>query len=135
MMAIYYFSSQPGEWVVRTFDFTADHDWGHLVAYFALGAAVCWGLRRYGMPYPWIAAFCFTWLYGLTDELHQLAVPGRDFELSDLLANGFGALAGVLFVKRLGCWSTPKEKIAATPKVRIADRPPRAKTDRKRRQG
>ena len=121
MLTIYYFSSQPGEWVVRTFDFTADHDWGHLVAYFTLGAAVCWGLRQHGIPYPWIAAFYFTWFYGLTDELHQLAVPGRDFELTDLLANGIGALAGVLFVKGLGCRLTPKEKIAA-----------QARADRKR---
>ena len=31
--------------------------------------------------------------YGLTDELHQLFVPGRFFDLHDLLADGLGASA------------------------------------------
>ncbi len=38
-------------------------------------------------------------LYGLSDEIHQLYVPGRLFDVLDILADSFGAL---LFV--LGHW-------------------------------
>lgn len=116
MIGIYYLSSQPGEWIVKTISFTAKHDWGHLVAYFALGAAICWGLLQWGIPAPWKTAFYFTWLYGLTDELHQLRIPGRDFEFTDLLADGIGALVGVLFVKSLSHRLKAKEKSAAQTK-------------------
>jgi VanZ family protein len=33
-------------------------------------------------------------LYGLTDEFHQLFVPGRSAELYDALADGIGGLLG-----------------------------------------
>lgn len=35
-------------------------------------------------------------LYALTDELHQLFVDGRAFEVSDLLLDGIGSMAGIL---------------------------------------
>ncbi len=38
-------------------------------------------------------------LYGLSDEIHQLYVPGRMFDILDILADSFGAL---LFI--LGYW-------------------------------
>ncbi len=33
-------------------------------------------------------------LYGLSDEIHQIFVPGRYFDLADLLADGFGVFLG-----------------------------------------
>jgi VanZ family protein len=39
-----------------------------------------------------LAAFCFTVLYGVTDEIHQLWVPGRSSDLLDALADATGAL-------------------------------------------
>jgi VanZ family protein len=44
-------------------------------------------------------AVCF--LYGAFDEIHQMWVPGRYSELLDWLADGIGALAGVLFINFL----------------------------------
>lgn len=35
-------------------------------------------------------------LYGFSDELHQFFVPGRSSEVSDLLADAFGVLLGIL---------------------------------------
>ena len=40
-------------------------------------------------------------LYGVTDELHQLFVPGRVADFSDLIADAVGA-TGAVFV--LWCW-------------------------------
>lgn len=73
----------------------------HLLEYAGLGFL---GLRylaaRRGaaamMPaLPWVVAGAA--LYGLSDELHQLLVPGREFSGMDLLADGAGAYAGARF--------------------------------------
>jgi VanZ family protein len=39
--------------------------------------------------------------YGLTDEVHQLFVPGRMFELADLGADATGALLGAAWMARV----------------------------------
>ena len=33
--------------------------------------------------------------YGFSDEIHQLFVPGRAFEISDLAMDGLGSLIGI----------------------------------------
>lgn len=43
-------------------------------------------------------AFVFCVLYALSDEIHQIYVPGRAFQVGDLLMDGVGALIGVLLV-------------------------------------
>lgn len=40
-------------------------------------------------------AFILTVLYAFTDEIHQIFVPGRAFQVSDLLVDSTGALIGV----------------------------------------
>jgi VanZ family protein len=40
-------------------------------------------------------AFSFCLLYALSDEVHQIFVEGRAFELSDLGVDALGALAGI----------------------------------------
>lgn len=42
-----------------------------------------------------IIAFLGTVLYAITDEIHQLFVPGRAFQFSDILVDSAGALIGV----------------------------------------
>lgn len=49
-----------------------------------------------------IAAWLVATLYGVTDEWHQVYVPGRTSELRDLVNDGIGALAAVGVV---GAWS------------------------------
>jgi len=41
-------------------------------------------------------AFILTCIYALSDEFHQLFVPGRAFELLDLALDNLGGLAGAL---------------------------------------
>ncbi|MBI5327813.1 MAG: VanZ family protein [Deltaproteobacteria bacterium] len=43
-----------------------------------------------------IAAFLITFVYGISDEIHQFFVPGRFFDPFDIAADGLGALAGIL---------------------------------------
>lgn len=67
----------------------------HAVLYAVLGAIVSVGMRRSGKPIsPWAQCFVpvlFAAMYGITDEIHQLYVPNRTFDVGDLLANFAGA--------------------------------------------
>lgn len=59
-----------------------------------------------------VIAFAGTVLYAITDEIHQIFVPGRAFQISDILVDSTGALLGViasfiilkiiLFIKKRG---------------------------------
>lgn len=59
-----------------------------------------------------VIAFTGTVFYAITDEVHQLFVPGRAFQLIDILVDSTGALIGViasfvilkiiLFIKKRG---------------------------------
>lgn len=42
-----------------------------------------------------LLAFTGTVLYAITDEIHQIFVPGRAFQISDILVDSTGALIGV----------------------------------------
>jgi VanZ family protein len=54
------------------------------------------GARWLGVtPRSAAAAVAGAVLYGLTDEIHQLFVPGRSFQATDLLADLVGAALGV----------------------------------------
>lgn len=80
----------------------SDKHW-HALAYF--GLAVLWAraLAR-DRPSSLTARLCLSAaagasVYGISDELHQAFVPGRDASVWDLLADVVGALtaAGVLY--------------------------------------
>jgi VanZ family protein len=80
----------------------------HGLAYALLGAALARGWRWQRPGWPGAATWCAAWLaalaYGLSDELHQLLVPGRMFDLADLLADGVGAALGAAAYLRLWLW-------------------------------
>lgn len=61
--------------------------------------AWCLGMRMKGTVLL-VAAFAIAAGYGVLDELHQLAVPGRYASLADTLLNTLGAAAGVLWYRR-----------------------------------
>ncbi len=42
-----------------------------------------------------LIAFAGTVFYAITDEIHQIFVPGRAFQISDILVDSTGALIGV----------------------------------------
>ena len=50
------------------------------------------GTRRRRMCYAWLAAAC----YAATDEFHQLFVPGRSGQFTDVCIDSGGAAVGIL---------------------------------------
>jgi VanZ family protein len=69
----------------------------HAVVYAVLGGLFFAAIRRSSSLTRGrvvAVAAVFAVVYGLTDELHQLFVPGRNAELNDALADGIGGLFG-----------------------------------------
>ena len=80
----------------------------HLFSYFVLGILLVNAFRMSGMvagKYYYLSlAICV--IYGMTDELHQLLVPGRSGQVRDVLIDSVGALIGIfsykIFLKLVG---------------------------------
>lgn len=74
----------------------------HFLAYAALGAALIRALaggRTAGMTVRRIGlATLLGTLYGASDEVHQMFVPGRTPDVMDLVADAWGAAAGAVLV-------------------------------------
>ncbi|HIV53473.1 MAG TPA: VanZ family protein [Candidatus Mediterraneibacter norwichensis] len=64
-----------------------------------------WRKFRKEMFLPWLIAA----LYAASDEIHQLFVPGRSGQLSDVILDSAGALAGVAAFTVL-CWLINRRK-------------------------
>jgi VanZ family protein len=85
----------------------------HGVAYSGLSAVIVWALvdgdlRRVRVRTV-IQATLLSAAYGLSDEVHQLFVPRRSFDVFDILADAVGAFAAALAVWAWGIllrWST-----------------------------
>ena len=76
----------------------------HWLAYLGLAVVVVRALagglpRRIGLGMASMAAL-ITIVYGATDEVHQMFVPGRSGDVYDLMADAGGALAGAIL-----CWA------------------------------
>ncbi|MFH1873701.1 MAG: VanZ family protein [Pseudomonadota bacterium] len=76
----------------------------HIILYFGFGGFMLWALRITRLrekPYITYLAFLLTFSYGLSDEIHQLFVPGREFSVIDLYADGIGAALGIFVATKL----------------------------------
>lgn len=70
---------------------------GHVILYSGLGWLVARELKLRGVAAPywlWVGSAVFCLAYGITDEVHQYFVPGRSFQLGDLVADTAGGLIG-----------------------------------------
>jgi VanZ family protein len=78
--------------------------WLHAAAYAGLAVlavrAVAGGLPPRVTPRIAAVAFAIAAGYGVTDETHQMFVPGRNADINDLYADATGALIGVA-----ACWA------------------------------
>jgi VanZ family protein len=75
----------------------------HATIYGGLALVLSWGLRRSNrnLPFHWQfwLPILFAAFYGITDEIHQLFVPHREFDLLDWAADiaGAGIVQAVLY--------------------------------------
>ncbi len=86
--------SEPGE---KAFYKTA-----HIAAY-AILAWFWWRALAPQRQTIWpvlLTAFILTLLYGISDEIHQLFVPGRHGSVADVLFDASGALLMILLLRR-----------------------------------
>jgi VanZ family protein len=86
----------------------------HFFMFGGLGAIVAAGLgsaaREYSMAMRVIAPAIFCTAYGLSDEIHQLFVEHRTFEVSDMAADAMGAaFAAGLVVYLSSLWERKKD--------------------------
>jgi VanZ family protein len=65
----------------------------HFGAYLVLGFLSAYATRRLGINL--VIAIAIGWAYGVIDEMHQSAVPGRDPSAGDWLADAAGTVSGV----------------------------------------
>lgn len=69
----------------------------HLAAYVPLAFLTYLSMVKSGLrKYAFFTAFAVACLYGITDELHQGAVPGRHPDVGDFVADSIGAFLGSL---------------------------------------
>ncbi len=77
---------------------------GHMTLYGGLAALISVGLHRSPKPVtPGFQCFfpiLFATLYGVTDEIHQIFVPMRQFEVVDIVAD----IAGAAIVQAILCF-------------------------------
>lgn len=83
------------EWVVRK--------GAHIVAYFILGALVYNAVYPHGLRRQTTATVSILVVvaYAISDEIHQLYVPGRSGELRDVLIDSVAGAVGVLLAQWL----------------------------------
>ena len=92
MAVIFFLSSQSGDsgvGVPAPWDKLA-----HVLEYALLGFLLCRGLQW--ARWYWILAWTVAVLYGITDEIHQSFVPGRDASPWDAFADVVGAMVGIV---------------------------------------
>lgn len=68
----------------------------HFFAYLVLGLLIANAMRGYKGKRIALAVFVCV-LYAVSDELHQLFVPGRAGQVMDVLIDSAGSVVGVLF--------------------------------------
>ncbi len=67
----------------------------HMCAYIPLAYLFYLSLKKSGInKYVFVLAVICASIYGITDELHQVIVPGRDASVGDFLADALGAFLG-----------------------------------------
>ncbi len=84
----------------------------HLLEFGLLASLIYFALKKSGVSsHPIFIPFLIASLYGISDEIHQYFVPGRDMDLFDAVANVVGS-----FVFPLGIHAINHERGARVPK-------------------
>ncbi|MBQ7101169.1 MAG: VanZ family protein [Clostridia bacterium] len=82
-------------WLTEFMGHEAFRTLAHGLEYCGLGALLFHAfLQTAGKPKP-LACFAVAVTYAVSDEIHQIFIPGRAFQLSDIAVDATGAAAGI----------------------------------------
>lgn len=118
MALIFYFSHQPaGSPVLESFPLTSvlGHLGGYALLALLLYRALTGGWRRW-VPRAAVLTFVITVVYGISDEIHQYFVPGRDPSVIDILVDGAGAAAALILIRLGNIWQVGNRENSCHPK-------------------
>ncbi len=74
----------------------------HVLLYMPLAFLFFSAMKKSGFTkYTFLISFLLAGIYGITDEIHQSFVPGRDAAAADVVADFFGAVIGSLGASRV----------------------------------
>jgi len=74
----------------------------HLIVYFILGVLLGWRIKRGRVDSKglcWRNSFFIGIFYAIFDEVHQIFVPGRQFDIWDITFDIIGIFLGIVFIK------------------------------------
>lgn len=113
MVVIFYLSHQPSEesaelsltvmngifavfaWLTDILGHEGFRTLAHGLEYCGLGALLFHAfLQTSGKSKP-VISFAVAVLYAISDEIHQIFIPGRAFQISDMIVDATGAAAGI----------------------------------------
>lgn len=85
------------EWISLYIDGESLRKIAHMLEFtalsFSLNNAISATFEKKGAS---LISFILTIIVMISDEIHQIFVPGRAFQFSDLLIDGFGAILGII---------------------------------------
>ncbi len=70
----------------------------HVSEYFVLGILTFNLASKYGVKLTYLFSFLFCILYASSDEFHQLFVPGRSGQVTDVLIDMIGTIFSLLII-------------------------------------
>lgn len=68
----------------------------HVSEFFILGILVINLINKYNVKYSYLISFIVCVLYASSDEFHQLFVPGRSGQVTDIFIDMIGVVLGLL---------------------------------------
>lgn len=88
----------------------------HFFLYMILGLLVMNAFRRCGntVKKSLVLSFLVCVLYAVSDEIHQLYVPGRGAQMTDVIIDSLGAVTGLLFYWLAGLVCTGRREKKAS---------------------
>ena len=76
----------------------------HVSEFFILGILVINLISKYNVKYSYLISFIVCVLYASSDEFHQLFVPGRSGQVTDVFIDMIGVVLGLLLVFLIRCF-------------------------------
>ena len=76
----------------------------HVSEFFILGILVINLVSKYNVKHIYLISFIICVLYASSDEFHQLFVPGRSGQVTDVLIDLIGVVLGLLLVFLIRCF-------------------------------